>query len=495
MGRTRQESLQSGRLISMPRLLLSAAHKSSGKTTITLGICAALTRSGLRVQPFKKGPDYIDPMWLGRASERPCYNLDFNTMGHEEIREFFTGHSSDSDIALIEGNMGLFDSLDVEGRESNAEMAKLLNAPVVLVLDAKGATRSIVPIIQGFQQFDPELNIAGVLLNKVAGKRHEQRLRDVIGHYCDIPVLGAIHRDPRLVIDERHLGLIPSNEASEVAAKLEEISRIVAEQVDLDSLRAIAAQAPSSPGTVRAPDATPPVTDTVRIAIARDSAFGFYYPDDLEALQQAGAELIPFDTAHSPALPDGIDGLFIGGGFPETCMQSLEANHSLREHIRQAIEAGLPTYAECGGLMYLSRSLSWNGRKAEMVGIIPGDCVMHAKPVGRGYARIVETGQNPWPQSEAGQHYQVHEFHYSSLENLPPDLQYAYKLERGHGIGQGSDGYVYKNLLANYVHLRDVQGNHWTRRFVDFVKQCRGHHTLPSAPEHTGDTPYLPPFM
>jgi len=479
----------------MPHLLLSAAHKSSGKTTITLGICAALARSGLTIQPFKKGPDYIDPMWLGQAAGRPCYNLDFHTMGPEEIHTFFARHSTKSDLAIIEGNMGLFDSLDIEGRESNAEMAKLLHAPVVLVLDVKGATRSIVPIILGFQQFDPELNIAGLILNKVAGKRHESRLREVIAHYCDIPVLGAIHRDARLTIDERHLGLIPSNEASEVAAKLNEISEIIAGQVDLNALQALAKTA----GSIEAPLPTPspeiqPETQ-VRIAVAHDAAFGFYYPDDLEALRQAGAELVPFSPMQDTALPADIDGLFIGGGFPETQLRELEANQSMRHSIQSAIEAGLPTYAECGGLMYLSRSIRWGKQHGEMVGIIPGDTVMHEKPVGRGYARIVETGSGPWPGNEAGTAYKVHEFHYSSLENLPPGLQYAYKMERGYGIDRQHDGFIFKNLLANYVHLRDVENNHWTQRFIAFVRAMR---TLPddrAATPLTGSTPYLPPFM
>lgn len=477
----------------MPHLLLSAAHKSSGKTTITLGICAALARSGLAIQPYKKGPDYIDPMWLGRAAGRSCFNLDFNTMGREEIVEFFAHHNADSDLAIIEGNMGLFDSLDVEGRESNAAMAKLLNAPVILVLDVKGATRSIVPIILGFQQFDPELNIAGLILNKVAGQRHEQRLREVIAHYCDIPVIGAIHRDPRLAIDERHLGLIPSNEAAEVEKKLSEISEIIAHQVDLKALQNLAAALPPTeiPGT----QPSPRPESTVRIAVARDAAFGFYYPDDIEALQQAGAELVPFSPLQDPQLPEDIDGLFIGGGFPETQMAALEANTSMRQSIYQAIEAGLPCYAECGGLMYLSRSVRWGDESCQMVGIVPGDTVMHEKPVGRGYAQIVETGTGPWPQSEAGTRYRVHEFHYSSLENLPQGLQYAYNMERGHGIDRQHDGFVYKNLLANYVHLRDVANNHWTRRFVNFVRNTPHRSEGRTANSHVGGSPYLPPFM
>jgi cobyrinic acid a,c-diamide synthase len=476
----------------MPQLLLSAAHKSSGKTTISLGLCAALARSGVRVQPFKKGPDYIDPMWLGRAAGRPCYNLDFHTMSHDELREFFARRSSDSDISLIEGNMGLFDSLDVEGRSSNAEMAKLLQTPVVLILDVKGATRSVVPIILGFCQFDPELNIAGVILNKVAGKRHETRLREAIAHYSDIPVLGAIHRDERLAIDERHLGLIPSNEAAEVDAKLAEIADIIAAQLDLEGLQRIAATAPL-PAAI--PEGNEPTAADMRIAIARDAAFGFYYPDDLEGLHRAGAELVPFDTLNDAALPENIDGLFIGGGFPETQMSALEANVTMRASIREAIEAGLPSYAECGGLMYLSRSLQWGERRCEMVGIVPGDTVMHARPIGRGYARIVETEAAPWPGSEPGKGYNVHEFHYSSLENLPEGLQYAYRLERGHGIDRRHDGFLYRNLLANYVHLRDVAGNHWTERFVAFVRTVRDCTSGRDATSITGSTPFLPPFM
>ena len=478
----------------MPQLLLSAAHKSSGKTTITLGLCAALARSGLRVQPFKKGPDYIDPMWLGLAAGRPCYNLDFHTMTHEELRRFFVQHSADSDIALIEGNMGLFDSIDVEGQGSNAAMAKLLETPVVLILDVKGATRSIVPIILGFQQFDPGLKIAGLILNKVAGKRHEQRLREVIAHYCDIPILGAIHRDEHLAIDERHLGLIPSNEAAEVEEKLSEIADIIASQVDLETLKALATMAPL-PQERHAAESSHRVGADVRIAIARDAAFGFYYPDDLEQLQYAGAELVPFSTLSDEALPENIDGLFIGGGFPETQMAALEANSAMRHSIHQAIENGLPTYAECGGLMYLSRSVQWGEQRCEMVGIIPGDTVMHDKPIGRGYARIIETDDAPWPHSEPGARFNVHEFHYSSLENLPEGLQYAYRLERGHGIDRRHDGFLYKNLLANYIHLRDVAGNHWTRRFVDFVRSARYRMKDQSAKSITGSTTFLPPFM
>lgn len=457
----------------MARLLISAAHKSSGKTTITLGLCAALHRRGLVVQPFKKGPDYIDPMWLSRAAARPCHNLDFQTQGEAEIRDTFQRYPAD--VRIIEGNMGLFDSIDVEGKHSNAALAALLQTPVILVVNVLGMTRSVVPIILGYQQFDASIRIAGIILNSVAGRRHEERLREVFTRYIDIPLLGCIHRDPELAISERHLGLVPSNEASEVDSKLDYIAAAIERQVDLEQLMTIARSAPPlvTEGKTTLPPALRPEDggQKVRIGIARDAAFGFYYPGDLERLEQAGAELVPFDTLHDNLLP-AVDGLFIGGGFPETHMAALEANASLRRAIHDAIEAGLPAYAECGGLMYLARSLRWGERRCEMVGIIPGDVVMYDKPQGRGYVRLRESRDHPWPGDGPAAEFDAHEFHYSMLENLSGGLTYGYDMVRGTGIDGRHDGIVYRNLVANYVHLRDVEGYHWTRRFVDFVRRC-----------------------
>lgn len=457
----------------MARLLISAAHKSSGKTTITLGLCAALRRRGVAVQPFKKGPDYIDPMWLSRAAARSCHNLDFQTQSDAEIRDTFIRYRAD--VRIIEGNMGLFDSIDVEGRHSNAALAALLQTPVILVVNVLGMTRSVVPIILGYQNFDPSIRIAGVILNSVAGKRHEERLREVFARYIDIPLLGCIHRDPELAISERHLGLVPSNEAVEVEGKLDYIADAIARQVDLDRLMDIARSAPPlAPESTTFPPSPRPEGggSKVRIGIARDAAFGFYYPGDLERLEEAGAELVPFDTLRDRQLP-AVDGLFIGGGFPETHMEALEANGELRQAIRAAIEAGLPAYAECGGLMYLARSIRWGERCSAMVGIIPGEIVMYEKPQGRGYVRLRETGHNPWPgHGAAPAEFYAHEFHYSMLENLSSGLTYAYDMVRGTGIDGRHDGIVYRNLVANYVHLRDVEGYHWARRFVDFVRQC-----------------------
>ena len=451
----------------MSRFLISAAHKSSGKTTLSIGLCAALRARGLLVQPYKKGPDYIDPMWLTLAAGRPCYNLDFYLMGREEISNLYQQHSASADVCLVEGNKGLYDGLDLDGGNSNAALAQLLDLPVILVIDARGMTRGVAPLILGYQAFDRNIRIHGVILNQLGGSRHESKLRAVIEHYTDVPVLGAVQHDPALQIVERHLGLMPSNESASATRQIRAIAERINAQVDLERLL----QVTVSPHAAAVAPAAAPIRlrPRFRIGLVRDRAFGFYYADDLEALAAGGAEIVPInalDDAHLPAL----DGLVIGGGFPELFLQELEANASLRRDIHQAVEDGLPVYAECGGLMYLSRSMRWKGRAHPMVGVIPGDVVMHDKPVGRGYVRLRETGLSPWPGGAApAQEICAHEFHYSSLENLAPSVQFAYEMVRGHGLDGRRDGIVYRNLLASYTHLRSTRNFNWVQRFLALV--------------------------
>ena len=465
----------------MDRLLVSAAHKSSGKTTIALGLGAALTQSGVAVQPFKKGPDYIDPMWLARACGKPCYNLDAWLSDEASLTAGFAARAQGADLALVEGNKGLFDGLALDGSNSNAALARQLGLPVLLVIDARGMTRGIAPLILGYQAFERDIHIAGVVLNRVGGARHESKLRAVIEHYTSVPVLGAVAEDPRLALTERHLGLMPCAEVDDAQARVDEIGRIVTQQVDLGRVRALAASAGPLPfSVVPAATASAPRGAALRIGIARDRAFGFYYPDDLAALQGSGAELVTIDTLHDSHLP-ALDGLFIGGGFPETCIDALQANGALRSALRTAIEAGLPTYAECGGLMYLSRSITWQGRTAQMVGAIPGDTVMHTRPVGRGYVQLQATEALPWGGS--GELLRGHEFHHSSLENLDPGVRFAYRVQRGHGIDGRHDGVQVHQLLASYTHLRSAAGSAWVPRFLAFVRSRRGQrglHTLPA---------------
>jgi cobyrinic acid a,c-diamide synthase len=460
----------------MSRFLVSAAHKSSGKTTVSIGLCAALTARGLKVQAFKKGPDYIDPMWLAQASSRPCFNLDPYLMTPEQISAGFARFAALADISLVEGNKGLYDGLALDGSNSNAALAHLLDMPVVLVLDARGMTRGIAPLILGYQAFDARIRIAGVILNQLGGSRHEAKLRAVIEHYTDVSVLGAIAHDPQLALVERHLGLMPNQECDDAARHVQTIGQRIAEQVDLDKIIELAHRAPPLP----VPPASRPVTvaaapvvsgQPLRLGILRDKAFGFYYPDDLLALQAAGAELVPVNALQDSALP-AVDGLFIGGGFPEVFMPELQANAALRSSIRSAIEAGLPVYAECGGLMYLARTLRWKDQQVDMVGALPVDVLMHERPVGRGYVTLQTTPDAPWltATEPAGQTLRGHEFHYSSLENVPPDLRFAYKVVRGHGVDGAHDGVVYHNVLASYAHLRTGAGSDWAHQFVNFVR-------------------------
>ena len=453
----------------MARLYISAAHKSSGKTTLSTGLVAALTARGTCVQPFKKGPDYIDPLWLGRASGRPCYNIDFNTQSVDEIRTVLSAHSQGADITLIEGNKGLHDGMALDGSNSNAAMAKVCDAPVVLVISCDGITRGVAPLLLGMQAFDPDVTIGGVILNMVASSRHEGKLVNVIEQYTDIPVLGAVHKNPMMSLTERHLGLMPANEDPAADDKIDLLAQVVAANVDLDRVMAVANTAPDLPQA--APIAVAPAAD-LTITYAKDAAFGFYYPDDLDAFAQAGAKMVPVDMINDTALPDNIDGLFIGGGFPETQMSALEANVSMRGSVKRAIEAGLPTYAECGGLMYLTRSLSWDGNNHAMCGVIPADTAMHAKPQGRGLVKLKENNNFPWDVSGLDV-IQAHEFHYSSLENFEKPPIYAYDMARGSGIDGHHDGVVMHNLLANYAHMRSIEANSWVPRFTTFVRRCK----------------------
>ena len=466
----------------MGHVYIAAAHKSSGKTSISIGLTAALTKRGLPVQPFKKGPDYIDPIWLSHAAGRPCYNLDFYTQSHEEIIHTFASRMDAQTIGLIEGNMGLFDGIDVAGSDSNAALAKLLSTPVILVIDTAGITRGIAPLIQGYLGFDPEVNIAGVILNKVGGARQESKLRAALERYTDAEVFGSVGRDTAFSIPERHLGLIPANETTGFGAAETMVSRLafaVSMSVDVDRILEIAntAKLPvTEKETPRHSQSAPArAKPDLRIAIARDSAFGFYYPDDLEAFERAGAELVPFDTLKDKHLPD-CDGLFIGGGFPETQLDALAANTNLMTELREALAAGKPAYAECGGLMYLSRRINWDGKSTEMVGAIPADTEVGDRPQGRGYMRIRESGDNPWPQPRQGSVHEAtdmpaHEFHYARLKNFDKTPPFAYEVMRGTGTDGHRDGLIINNLLAGFAHHRNTAANPWVERFVAFVRQ------------------------
>lgn len=456
----------------LPRIYISAAHKSSGKTTLSLGICRALSNRGKVVQPFKKGPDYIDPLWLGAASNGKCYNLDFNTMTKVEIATLMSSKAQGADIAVIEGNKGLYDGLDLDGSTSNAAMAKLTDSPVILVIDAQGTTRGVAPLLLGYQQFDKAVNIAGVIFNKVGGLRHQRKLVEITEHYTDIPVLGCVQRSDDLLLTERHLGLMPYNESERASGLIAAIADQVADQVNLDQLLAIGESAADLSAVNTSVQSS--TYAGLKIAIFRDASFGFYYEDDLVAFQQAGVELVFVNALEDKALPS-VDGVFIGGGFPETQIQSLSANISMRTSLKQAIEAGMPVYAECGGLMYLSESISWQGETKPMVGIIPAPVTLSKRPQGRGYVSLAPKDTMPWNIKGSSAVIAGHEFHYSQLVDSEQKLlqkgAFAYNVVRGYGIDGKHDGWVYKNLLASYAHMRDTQQFHWVAYFLQFIKE------------------------
>ncbi|MFB3885719.1 MAG: cobyrinate a,c-diamide synthase [Thermodesulfobacteriota bacterium] len=460
-------------------VLISSPQGRSGKTIITVGLCDALKHRGLEIQPFKKGPDYIDPSWLTVAAGRSCRNLDLFLISKDRLIQMFEQVCQGSDLAVVEGAMGLYDGMDSAEHGTTAEIARLMDIPILLVIHTARMTTSIAAMVTGYQRFQPGIRIEGVILNHVSGSRHERKLRDAVEQYCAIPVLGTVPKDDDLHMSERHLGLIPSPESEESESMVERIGRKMESYLDLDRILAIAREFRPPRRTLLPPLASPrPLgervggrgngTPKVRIGVIRDRVFNFYYPENFEALEKAGAEII-FMNSLRDRLPE-IDGLYIGGGFPEFFLDELERNSDLRHHIAQAVEKGLPVYAECGGFMYLCRSIRWQGRCYQMVGIIPADVVLSRKPEGHGYvmAKVVrENGLFPVGLTVRG-----HEFHHSKVFHLN-DSPFAYQVTRGRGMNGREDGIVYKNLFASYIHLHALGTPEWAEGFVALASRVK----------------------
>jgi cobyrinic acid a,c-diamide synthase len=454
-------------MIDTPRLVIAAPGRSSGKTTIAMGLCRAFKERGLSVQPFKKGPDYIDPMWLTSAAGVECRNLDFHMMGDENILRAFQTASKGADIAIIEGNMGLHDGMDIEGSDSTAGLAHFLRAPVILVIDATGMNRSVAAVLLGYRQLDPELDIAGVILNRVSGPRHESKIRSSIERHVGLDVLGVIPKAPDDVgLIERHLGLIPVKEDPSLASKIAVIGEMVEKCLDLDVIYSIAKTAGDLPNVKPCPTAKG--DSDIKIGVAMDRAFTFYYQENLEALESAGAELIPFSPLEDSRLPD-VNGLYIGGGFPEMFLSELESNKQLRNQIKDEIENGLPVYAECGGLMYLAKSISWDGKSGNMVNAFDFSVEMTKKPVALGYATLEASGKSEWFNPK-GKVY-CHEFHHSHTVGVEDDTGFAWNVIRGTGVQNKMDGAIYKNVLASYAHLHSCGASTWAIDFADFIRK------------------------
>jgi len=456
-----------------PRILISALRGGSGKTILSIGITAAWKALGRHVIPFKKGPDYIDTGWLALAAGRPCYNLDTFLIEKDQILQSFFLHSTKGDIAVIEGNRGFYDGIDVEGSTSTAELAKLLQTPVILCIDCTKSTRTMAAAVLGCMKFDPDVNIKGVILNRVAGPRHEKILRNSIEHHCDVPVLGAIPKLDWQNFPERHMGLLPTPEHEWAKDSIDAASQIANRYLDLEALAAVAGDAGAFPISSELRKSIPPETGSLldsdqqlrpRIGIIKDSAFQFYYPENIEALEAAGAETIFISPLVNDNIPP-VDALYIGGGFPETHARQLAENVTFRQQLKALAQEGLPIYAECGGLMYLGEELILDEKSFPMAGVLPVVFDFSRRPQGHGYTIV--TVEQPNPYYKIGAQLKGHEFHYSRvLKWRGTDNDLAFNMKRGTGFINNRDGVCYKNVLATYTHIHALGTPSWAISMV-----------------------------
>jgi cobyrinic acid a,c-diamide synthase len=459
-----------------PRIVIAALRGGSGKTILSLGLISAWREKGLAIASFKKGPDFIDAGWLAFAAGRPCYNLDPFLMNEGQIRHSFITRSSGMDLSVIEGNRGLYDGLDLHGSSSTAELAKGLKAPVLIALDVSMTTRTLAAVVKGCQAFDPDLHISGIILNRVAGRRQEDLIRAAIETYCQVPVVGSV---PKLKADffpERHMGLVPHQERDQAKRAVAYARQVVKDHLQLDEIWRMAHAAPALEAAAQTREMPSPIAptesaDTVRprIGYIEDRAFWFYYPENLEQLKTLGADLIRLDAISSPTLPD-LDALYIGGGFPETQAQALADNKAFRGDLRNAIENGLPVYAECGGFMYLGERLVVGETSYPMVGALPLEFVLQKRPQGHGYTVLEVARKNSF--YPVGKTLRGHEFHYSRARPTSKDapLDYVFRVKRGRGIEGTQDGISKKNLLASYTHIHAAGEHSWARGLLRAAK-------------------------
>ncbi len=445
-------------MIRCPRLIIAGLGGDTGKTAISVGLCRFWNKKGYGIIPFKKGPDYIDMGWLGIGANHPCYNLDLFMMNREQVLASFCLNTLNADMAVIEGNRGLYDGMDVQGNVSTAELAKLLQTPIIIIVDCTKVTRTVAALVLGLMTFDGEAPIKGVILNRLAGNRHEHIIRESIKQYCKIPVVGAVPKLGNVTFPGRHLGLVPYQEHPMSEEAVEKSAEVVSQYLDTDQLAHIAGDA--QPIDFHCREYPEVAEKAVTIGIIRDSAFQFYYPENIDALKKAGAEIAVF-SALTDDLPHSLDALYIGGGFPETHAETLSANEKLRKSIRNAVEEGLPVYAECGGLMYLAEELIWKEKTYPMAGVLPITVGVSKKPRGHGYTVLEVDRENPFYAS--GQTFHGHEFHYSHVLKIAEKdgLFFSFRMLKGHGIDDKMDGLCYKNVLATYTHLHAFGTAEW----------------------------------
>jgi cobyrinic acid a,c-diamide synthase len=451
----------------IPRIIITALRGGSGKTILSLGLISAWKKRGYKVSPFKKGPDFIDAGWLSFAAGRSCYNLDSFLMDDSQIIESLIKNAAESDISIIEGNRGLFDGLDMNGSCSTAELGKLIGSPIVIIADVTMTTRTMAALIMGCQRFDPELKITAVILNRVAGSRQENLVRNSIEKYCGIPVIGSVPKLKEKIFPERHMGLVPYQESEHAQKAIKWARTVVEKNIDLDFIWSSANEVEPLSVSVKnyqeGHHDIIKISESPRIGFIRDSSFWFYYPENLDHLKEMGATLVEINSIEDRGLPD-LDALYIGGGFPETRAEVLAKNRGFRDSLSHLIDIGLPVYAECGGLIYLGEEIHINGNTFPMVGALPLGFIMEKKPQGHGYTILKTERDNPY--YNVGEIIKGHEFHYSrpvisNGENIEPIFQ----VERGYGLDGEKDGLVKNNLLATYTHIHAGGNSIWSTRF------------------------------
>ena len=443
-------------------VVIAGLAGGSGKSVVAVGLTAALARRGRRVVPFKKGPDYIDAGWLQLAAGRKCYNLDPYLMSAGAITESFEARSGDAEIVIVEGNRGLFDGVNADGGYSTADLALTLGLPIVLVVNCTKTTRTVAALVLGCRKFDERLDIRGVILNQIATERQRLLVTESVEKYTGIPVLGSVPRLKRDIFPMRHLGMIPHQEYDGSSEALSYLADLISDNVDLDRVEQVMAAVPERGPAGRAKADNRAAK--VRVGVLQDAAFQFYYSENLEALEKAGAELVYVDAMRDPALPE-IAGLYIGGGFPETGARELAANTTFRHSVKQAADRGLPIYAECGGLIYLGRSIVLGGEEFPLAGVFPVRFGMSKKPQAHGYTIFRVDRNNPF--YGLGEEVKGHEFRYSKvLDWQGTDDQLALTMIRGNGFAGGRDGLVYNNVLALYTHVHADGTPQWAENFV-----------------------------
>ncbi|WP_026259511.1 cobyrinate a,c-diamide synthase [Desulfobacter curvatus] len=471
----------------VPGVVIAGLRGGSGKTIISLGITAAWRARNIRVAPFKKGPDYIDAGWLSRAAGRPCYNLDTYLCAQSVVQSSYLTHSQSCDIAMVEGNRGLYDGIDMDGTTSTSELAKLLGLPVVLVLDCTKSTRTMAAVLMGCMQFDSDINICGVILNRLAGKRHEGKVRANIERFCDIPVLGALPKLKQEDFPERHMGLVTSEEHGESDLSLARAKQVALDNIDIDKLFRLvtscagqgmpiidnARQQGLAVPEINTTENPNPAADIapVTIGVVRDSAFQFYYPDNIEALENLGARIKFISPLSQSEIPE-VDAIYMGGGFPETHAAQLSANQAFRDSLKGLSRKGLPIYAECGGLIFLGESICLDGTVYPMTGILPLRFGLSKRPQGHGYTEVEVVNENPFYAK--GELLRGHEFRYSKVISIDyDDTAMAFKMTRGKGILEKKDGFFRDNTFGTYTHIHALGSTSWAPSLIEKARRFK----------------------